>query len=87
MKIFSDVVTMVIKFQIVTEFNMGDVKQFPKFLLSFYSPFHSSLPFEHLGHSSLPFVCKSVNYLFYVRTETVSKVPGVLKIYSAFIFR
>ena len=63
-----------------------------------YSPFHSSLPFEHLGqsnlftrvcllfvnqvvHWSLPFVCKSGNFLFYFRTETVSQVPGVLKIY------
>ena len=29
-------------------------------------------------HSSLPFVCKSGNFLFYFRTETVSQVPGVL---------
>ena len=61
-----------------------------KYQAAIYSPFHSSLPFEHLGqskfaHSSLPFVCKSGNFLFYFRTETVSQVPGVLKIYSAFI--
>ena len=47
-------------------------------LCSGYSPFHSSLPFEHLGrsnlHSSLPFVCKSGNFLFYFRTETVCQV-------------
>ena len=50
------------------------------------------LPFEHLGQSNLftrvcRFVCKSGNFLFYFRTETVSQVQGVLKIYSAFIFR
>ena len=44
-----------------------------------YSPFHSSLPFEHSGqsfffHSSLPFACKSGNFLFYFRTETLSQV-------------
>ena len=49
-----------------------------------YSPFHWSLPFQHLVQSSL---CRSGNFLFYLRTETVSQVPGVLKIYSAFIFR
>ena len=58
-----------------------------------YSPFHSSLPFEHLGQSSLftpvchLIVCKSGNFLFYFRTETVSQVPGVHKIYSAFMLR
>ena len=36
-----------------------------------YSTFHSSLPFEHLGKSSL---CKPGNLLFYFRTETVSQV-------------
>ena len=62
------------------------------FCTTTYSPFHSSLPFEHLGQSNLfTRVCrlfvKSGNFLFYFRTETVSQVPGVLKIYSAFIFR
>ena len=44
---------------------------------------HSSLPFEHLGQSSL---CEN-QVFFYFRTETMSQVPGVLKIYSAFIFK
>ena len=62
-------------------------------LIVLYSPFHSSLPFEHLGQSNLftrvcrLFVCKSDNFLFYFRTETVSQVPDVLKIYSAFVCR
>ena len=47
--------------------------------ISNYSPFHLSLPFEHLGQSG--------NFLFCFRTETVTQMPGVLKIYSAFIFR
>ena len=36
---------------------------------------------------SIKFLCKSGNCLFYFRTETVSHLTGVLKIYSAFIFR
>ena len=56
-----------------------------------YSLFHSSLPFEHLGQSNLfNRVCRlfvnQVTFYIYFRTETVSQVPGVLKIYSAFIF-
>ena len=49
-----------------------------------YSPFHSSLPFQHLGQSS--FCVNQVTFLFYFRAETVSQVPGVLKIHSTFIF-
>ena len=48
-------------------------------MASNYSPFHASLPFEHLGQSSL---C-----VFYFRPETESLVPGDLKTYKAFIFR
>ena len=42
-----------------------------------YSPFHSSLPFQHLGQSN--FCVNQVTFLFYFRAETVSQVPGVLK--------
>ena len=49
------------------------------------SPFHSSMPFEHLGQSSL--CINQVIFLFYFRTETVSQESGFLKIYSAFVFR
>ena len=69
----------------IIDFNEVDIR--------IYSPFHSSLPFEHLGQSNLftrvcrLFVNQVTFYFIYFRTETVSQEPGVLKIYSAFIFR
>ena len=44
---------------------------------------HSSLPFEHLGQSSLC-VNQVVFFLFYFIPG--AEAPGVLQIYSAFIF-
>ena len=43
-----------------------------KLLSTLYSPFHLSLPFEHLGQSS---VCvNQVTFLFYLSSEAVCQV-------------
>ena len=47
-----------------------------------YSPFHSSLPFQHLGQSCF---CINQETLFNFRTETVSQMSGVLEIYSVYL--
>ena len=46
-----------------------------------------SLGFAVPAFKSIKFLCKSGNFLLYFRTETVSHLPDVLKIYSALIFR
>ena len=57
----------------------GDNNQIMMTLVTKYSPFHLSLPFEQF--KVIKFVCiKSGYFSFYFRTETVSQVPGVLKI-------
>ena len=43
----------------------------PKYLIFIYSPFHSSLQFQHLGLSR--FRGNRVNFLFYFRTKTVKQ--------------
>ena len=53
------------------------------FFIKYYSPFHSSLPFEHLGQLSL--YGNQVAFLFYSKTAPVSQVADVLKIYSVFL--
>ena len=50
----------------------GDNNQITMTLVTKYSPFHSSLPFEQF--KVIKFVCKSGNFSFYFRTE--NSVPG-----------